>query len=248
MKLLPYLLCCALLAGAGEAHALARIRRWFPGRCEARVKHGAKVTVAVTNGWVIINGATTRTHIQFTTLRNVNLLINTADKLSFKRSPKQRNGVVSNLWFGTSASLMRLTNDIVYTGSDTLQLLLDHVDVRSVRARAMRRVELGVLRDELGGGCLRGLQLWVRDVLGGPSAGTRLRIGLPGFFTPVATVYSGARIEWLDARQLILPPLQRNPRTVWRARYYPMGDILVRVEQSGMHKTKNVLLTYTTAN
>lgn len=248
MKLLPYLLCCALLAGAGEARALAKIRKWFPGRCEARVKHGAKVTVAVTNGWVIINGATARTHIQFTTLRNVNLLINAADKLSFKRSRKQRSGVVSNLWFGTSASLMRLTNDIVYSGSDTLQLLLDHVDVRSVRARAMRRVELGALREELAGSGLRGVQLRVRDVLGGPSPGARCRLGLPGFFTTLVSVYAGARIEWGDARLLIPPPLQRNPRTVWRARYYPMGDILVRAEQSGMHKAKNVLLTYSTSN
>ena len=237
-------ICLLLCLAAADAHALTKIHKWFPGRCEGRIKHGAKVTVAVTNGWVIFNGANPRTHIQFTTLRNVNLLVNTADKLSFKRSPKQRGGIVSNLWFGTSASLMKQTNDLVYTGSDVLNVLFDYVDVRSVRARAVHWVKLGALHDEMAGGCLSGLHLDVRDVIGGASSSARLRLGLPGFFTPVVQVQSKTRIEWVDARQMLPPQTQRNARVLWQSHYYALGDILVRDDQRDLHQGKNVVLVY----
>jgi hypothetical protein len=236
--------CLLLLLGAANAPAVLKINKWFPGRCEGRVKHGAKLTVAVTNGWVIFRGATPRTHIQFTTLRNVNLLVNAADKLSFKRSRKQRGGIVSNLWFGTSASLMQQTNDLAYTFNQDFDLLLDFVDVRSIRAHSLRRVRLGALHQELAGGCLRGLQLKVRDIMGGTAPTTRLCLGAPGFLTPLASIQSGTRIEWVDARHTLPSPRRRNPRVIWRGRYYANGDILVRDDQRGTHQGKNVLLSY----
>ncbi len=239
-------ICLLLLVGATDVHALTKIHKWFPGRCEGRIKRGAKVTVTVTNGWVIFRGATKATQIQFTTLRNINLLVNTADKLSFKRSSKQRVGIVSNLWFGTSVSLMKQTNDLVYTYNQDLDLLLDFVDVRSVRAHSLRRVQLGALHQELAGGCLRGVQLDVRGIIGGPASETRLCFGAPGFFTPLASVKSGTRIEWVDARQTVMSPLQRKPRVIWQGHYYAMGDILVRDDQRDMHQGKNVLLSYRT--
>jgi len=238
--------CLLLLLGAGNAPAVLKINKWFPGRCEGRLKHGAQVTVVVTNGWVIFRGATKATYIQFTTLRNINLLVNTADKLSFARSRKQPGGIVSNLWFGTSASLMKQSNDLVYTYNQDLDLLLDFVDVRSVRAHSLRRVQLGALHQELAGGCLRGLQLEVRDIVGGPSPSTRLCLGAPGFFTPLASIQSATRIEWVDARQTLPTPLRRIPRVVWRCRYYATGDILLSDAQRGMHLGKNVLFSYST--
>jgi len=237
-------ICLLLCLAAADAHALTKIKKWLPGRCEGRIKRGAKVTVAVTNGWVIFSGVTKATKIQFTTLHNINLLVNTASKLAFKRSPKQRGGIVSNLWFGTSASLMQQTNDLVYSFNPDFDLQLDYVDVRSVRAHSLRRVQLGALRDELAGGCLGGLQLDVRDVIGGTSSSARLRLGLPGFITPVAQVQSKARIEWIDARQILPSQTKRNARVLWQSHYYALGDILVREDQRDLHQGKNVVLVY----
>jgi len=223
-------------AGAGYA---VRKRVWIKDVCEGRVKNGRRVEVTVTNGWVIFGGGNAGTHLQFTILRGVNLLIERTGKISFKTSPKQRRGqYITNLWFGTSASLMASTNDVRYTGDDRIKIILPRVDVESVRASSLRSVAIQSLRRDLAGGNLNGLDLKVYGELAG-SRTNRVMVGLPGFFTPLRRVTAKGHIEWVDARCSIPAPLPRASVVEWQARYYPFGN--VEVEDYREHTGKNVL-------
>jgi hypothetical protein len=227
-----------LLWSAGSGYAV-RKRIWIKDVCEGRVKNGRHVEVAVTNGWVIMRGGSARTHLQFTVLRGVNLLIERAGKLSFKTSPKQRRGqYITNLWFGISPSLMAASNDVQFTGDDRVKIILPRVDVESVRASSLRYVGVRSLRRDLAGGNLRGLDLKLYGELAG-SRTNRVMVGLPGFFTPLRRVTANGHIEWVDARLSISAPLPRASMVEWQARYYPFGN--VEVENYREHTGKNVL-------
>jgi hypothetical protein len=243
-------ICGALLGLA------AKVPTVFGPGVEGFLKYPKSVipapTFVATNGWVVFQGADTKTSIQFTKLEGANLLMyGTIKGISYKAAVKGAIGIATNVLFGTSTSTPNQNWNP--GGNAKLTVKLKGVHVGTVAATDINLVQvqnLGINDHDLfcGGfagkrtlnGKEQGAAIMAYGDIRGASPSNRVYFGHAGWpMTIVRSIKANGMIGCVDMTMCGVPP-GKDGKTIIKAKVPAPPGCDILTASPNPFKGKNV--------